>query len=102
LKLDQTLFDLPVGVVTVNRRYAIQQINVAARRLLGSYHAALGDDFLHQAQHVQVTQLRDALDAAFRGAPTQLDDLPLSDAQQDGERCLRVQCCPACEPTRRC
>lgn len=59
------LLDLPVGVVVVDRRYDIRVLNGAARRLLGIYGTAVGDDLIHLVQGMQATMLRAAIDAAF-------------------------------------
>ena len=46
---ESLLLHLPVGVVVVDRRYDIQSINAAARRLLGIHGTAIGEDFVHLA-----------------------------------------------------
>jgi two-component system CheB/CheR fusion protein len=55
-----------MGVIVVDRRYDIQVINTAARRLLGIHSAAVGEDLVHLARGVAAADLREALDAALR------------------------------------
>lgn len=66
---------LPDGVVSVNRRYDIQFINNAARRLLGIHGAVLGEDFIHVAEQVPSRELRALIDGAIRGEATDSDAL---------------------------
>lgn len=61
---------LPVGVVVVDRSFDILAINNVARRLLGIHTSAIGEDFIHLVQNVPLMSLRDAIDNAFRGAPS--------------------------------
>jgi two-component system CheB/CheR fusion protein len=64
---DESLLNqLPVGVIVVDRRYHIQAINTAARQLLFIRGAAIGEDLLHLMQEVPYTEVREAIDAAFR------------------------------------
>ncbi len=56
------------GVVVVDRRYDVQSSNPAARRLLGIYQDAVGEDIVHLARGVPSAPLRAAIDAAFRDA----------------------------------
>ena len=63
---EHVLLKLPVGVVVVNRRYAIQTLNLAARRLFSIHGPALGDDLIHLVQGVPPQALRAAIDASFR------------------------------------
>jgi two-component system, chemotaxis family, CheB/CheR fusion protein len=65
-RLEGLLMQLPVGVVLVDRRYDVQSINTAARRLLGIHASAIGDDFVHLAQSVPSATLREAIEAALR------------------------------------
>lgn len=62
---EQVLFELPLGVVVVDRNYDIHTINAAARRLLGIHGPALNDDVTHLAHRVLADPLRDVLDAGF-------------------------------------
>jgi two-component system, chemotaxis family, CheB/CheR fusion protein len=63
--LGNLLLDAEVGVVVVDQEYDIHIINSAARRLLGIYRVAVGNDLIHLAQHVPPTVLRQVIDAAF-------------------------------------
>ncbi|MDQ5851392.1 MAG: PAS domain-containing protein, partial [Chloroflexota bacterium] len=63
---ENLLLNLPIGVVVVDQRYDIQEINSAARRLLGIHSQAVGEDFVHLAQHVAPRALRAAIDRALR------------------------------------
>jgi two-component system CheB/CheR fusion protein len=72
--LARGLLGLPVGVVVVDRRYDIQLLNNAARRLLGLHGVALGEDLIHLLRGVSAVELRAAIDAAFQpGAPRSED-----------------------------
>ena len=66
-KLGSLIFNLPVGVVVVDRRYDVQVINSAAHRLLDIQRAAIGEDLLHLAGTIPTKLLRAVIDAAFRG-----------------------------------
>ena len=92
---EQYLLRLPTGVVVVDRRYDIQEINGAARRLLGIHGAALGDDLIHVAQGLPGRELRGAIDGAFQGhAPVALAEVAVEDAILGEPRYLRVECVP--------
>ncbi|GAC1549239.1 MAG: hypothetical protein NVS2B7_25280 [Herpetosiphon sp.] len=60
------LLNLPIGVVVVDQRYDIQEINLAGRRLLGIHAQAINEDFVHLAQHVPPRLLRTAIDRTIR------------------------------------
>lgn len=69
--LGNLVLSLPLGVVVVDRRYDIQEINGVALRQLGIYSAALGEDLIHLTQSVPGDALRTVIDAAFqRTRPT--------------------------------
>ena len=92
---EQYLLRLPTGVVVVDRRYDIQELNGAARRLLGIHGAALGDDLIHVAQGLPGRELRGAIDGAFRGhAPVALAEIAVEDTILGEPRYLRVECVP--------
>lgn len=69
-KLGGFVFNLPVGVVVVDRRYDIQIINNAAHQLLEIHRPALGEDLLHLAEDVPTKPLRAIIDSALNGATT--------------------------------
>ena len=60
------LGQLPVGVVVVDRKYDIQAINNTARDLLSIHGVAVGEDFLHLLQSAPYSEVKRAIDAAFR------------------------------------
>ena len=65
-RLTDTVFDLPVGIAIVDRRYDVQTINASALRLLHIHRSAVGMDLLHLAESVPQKPLRSVIDAAFR------------------------------------
>lgn len=85
----------PVGVVVVDRRYDIRSINAAARRLLGIRDPAVGEDFLHAVRGAHYAELREALDAAFRGdRPAPVDRFDAEEVTTGETRHLRLVCYP--------
>ncbi|WP_437994913.1 CheR family methyltransferase [Sorangium sp. So ce185] len=67
MSIDVLLSSFRVGIVLVDSRYDILEINFTARRLLGIHGTALGQDLVHLAQSVPHRPLLEAIDAAFRG-----------------------------------
>ncbi|WP_437683865.1 CheR family methyltransferase [Sorangium sp. So ce131] len=67
MSIDVLLSGFRHGIVLIDSRYDILEINFAARRLLGIHGTALGQDFVHLAQSVPHRPLLDAIDAALRG-----------------------------------
>ncbi|WP_159397324.1 CheR family methyltransferase [Sorangium cellulosum] len=65
--LEMLLSSFRLGIVLIDSRYDVLEINLAARRLLGIHGMALGQDFVHLAQIVPHRPLLEAIDAAFRG-----------------------------------
>lgn len=65
-RLGTFLFDSEIGVVVVDRNYDISTINQAARTMLGIHGQGIGEDLIHLAA-VPSSELKGALDAAFRG-----------------------------------
>lgn len=65
--LGALIFNLPIGVVVVDRRYDVQTINRAAYDLLGIERSAIGEDLLHLADRVDARTLRQLIDATLRG-----------------------------------
>ena len=63
---ENLLHHLPIGVVVVDRRYDIQEINNAARRMLGIHTVAIGEDLVHLAHTVPNKAFRTAIDHALR------------------------------------
>jgi len=94
-KFEGLLLGLPLGVVVVDRRYDIQAINGAARRMFGVHSAAIGEDFLHLAQTVPPAPLRAAIDAAFRGeAPVTGEEIAATEIATGEIRSFEITCYP--------
>ncbi len=94
-KFEGLLLNLPLGIVVVDRRYDIQAINGAARRLFGVHSAAIGEDFLHLAQTVPPAPLRAAIDAAFRGeAPMIGAEIVATEVATGESRSFEIACYP--------
>jgi len=92
---DELLSGLPVGIVVVNRRYDIQLINLAARRLLGIHSLAVGEDLIHLLDSMAASPLRGAIDAAFRAeAPASLEEVATAELGLGEERYLHITCLP--------
>lgn len=95
LAAEQLLLRLPVGVAVVDRRYDIQRINEAGRRLLGISEAALGEDLTHLVRGLTVQgqhDLRAAIDAALRGEDRILESIPSMAIDPGTQRILRIDC----------
>jgi two-component system CheB/CheR fusion protein len=67
---EAVLLALDVGVVVVDAHYDIVRINTAARHMLGVHGTAFEQDFVHLAEALPSTALRNAIDTAIRGKPT--------------------------------
>jgi two-component system CheB/CheR fusion protein len=81
--------------VVVDRRYDIQMINSAARRLFGIHTAALGEDFIHLTQTVPSAPLRAAIDAAFRGeTPAAPEEIAATEIATGEVHSLELACFP--------
>ncbi len=95
LSKENLLQNLPVGVVVVDRRYDIQEINNAARRLLGIHIQAIGEDFVHLAQHISPRALRAAIDQTVReNVVTSLDEVQVPHATTGEATYLQLTCHP--------
>ncbi|MBV9358947.1 MAG: PAS domain-containing protein [Chloroflexi bacterium] len=94
-RAEQVLLELPIGVVVVDRRYDVQSINPAARRLLGIHASAIGEDLIHQALRGLAEPLRDVVDAALQGNTRhvvyELDTMPDTPGEP---RWFELQACP--------
>lgn len=92
---EQSLLTLPVGVVVVNRRYAIQAINLAARRFCSIHGPALGDDLIHLVHGVPIQPLRTAIDTAFRtGEVTTLAEVTLEQVTPGAPHSFQISAHP--------
>jgi two-component system CheB/CheR fusion protein len=92
---ERLLLDLPIGIVLVDRRFDVQAINGAARRLLSIHSTAIGEDLIHLARRAPAERLRSLLDRAFAGRPAidRIEVRPL-DAPAGMERVLEIQAYP--------
>jgi two-component system CheB/CheR fusion protein len=92
---ENLLLGLPIGVVVVDRRYDIQAINNAARRLFGIHSAAIGEDFLHLARSIPPAPLRAVIDAALRGeTPATGEELAATETATGENRYVELACYP--------
>jgi len=57
---------LPIGIVIIDRSYHIVTVNSTARRLLGIREVAIDQDFLHTVRGLPYSEVRGAIDNAFR------------------------------------
>ncbi|WP_437694171.1 CheR family methyltransferase [Sorangium sp. So ce176] len=92
MSVDVLLSSFRVGIVLVDNRYDILEINVAARRLLGIHGTALGQDLVHLAQSVPNRKLLDAIDAAFRGEPPEPLDVTVESTAVGEPSYLQITC----------
>jgi two-component system CheB/CheR fusion protein len=84
---------LPVGIVVVDRRYDIQDLNAAARTLLSIRGAAVGEDLLHAVQGIPYAEVRGAIDSAFRDGVSTTGEFSVEEASGE-PRYLRLSCHP--------
>ncbi|WP_437961555.1 CheR family methyltransferase [Sorangium sp. So ce119] len=92
MSVDVLLSTFRVGIVLVDNRYDILEINVAARRLLGIHGTAIGQDLVHLAQSVPNRKLLDAIDAAFRGEPPEPLDVSVEATPVGQPSYLQITC----------
>ena len=92
---ERILLELPVGVVTVGRRWETLRLNPAARRLLGIHGSAVGDDFIHLAEALPASAVRGALRGALQGeTSTTVCETVTPDVLTGMPRQLEVTCAP--------
>jgi two-component system, chemotaxis family, CheB/CheR fusion protein len=90
-KAENLLLRLPVGVVVIDRRYDIQLINGAARRLLGIHGPAIGEDFIHLAERIPSAALRADVDAALQGeSRSNIHEVRMAEAESGGRLYVQV------------
>lgn len=93
--------ELPVGLVVVNRAYDIQQINTAARRLLGIHGVAVNQDLIHLVDSLATAELRRTIDAAFeKKAPAALEEVATAELGMGEQRYLQITCLPRIDSSR--
>jgi two-component system, chemotaxis family, CheB/CheR fusion protein len=93
-KEENILNRLPVGVVLVDRRYDIQSINAAGRRLLSVRGAAVGEDLLHATQEIPYSEVRNAIDSAFRDGVHTTGEFSVEEATTGEPRYVQLVCLP--------
>ncbi|CAA9484928.1 MAG: Multidomain signal transduction protein including CheB-like methylesterase, CheR-like methyltransferase and BaeS-like histidine kinase [uncultured Rubrobacteraceae bacterium] len=84
---------LPVGVVIVDRRYDILDLNAAARALLSIRGVAVGEDLLHAVQGIPYAEVRSAIDSAFRDGVSTTGEFSVEEATGE-PRYLKLACHP--------
>ncbi|WP_437738590.1 CheR family methyltransferase [Sorangium sp. So ce1335] len=92
MSIDVLLSSFRVGIVLVDSRYDILEINFAARRLLGIHGTALGQDLVHLAQSVPHRPLLEAIDAAFRGESSQPIEVAVEPTPEDEPTYIQITC----------
>ncbi|WP_437581828.1 CheR family methyltransferase [Sorangium sp. So ce887] len=92
MSIDVLLSSFRVGIVLVDRRYDILEINFAARRLLGIHGTALGQDLVHLAQSVPHRPLLDAIEAAFRGESSEPIEVAIEPPPAGDPSYLQITC----------
>ena len=81
------LLGLDVGVIVVDPHYDIIRINTAARRVLGIHGTAFDQDFVHLADALPSTQIRNAIESALKGkATTAVYEVESADVSEDAPR----------------
>jgi two-component system CheB/CheR fusion protein len=81
--------------VVVDRGYDIRSINSAARHLLSINVSAIGEDLLHMVRGAHYTELRAALDTAFReGRPADIAQFAVEEVTTGEQRYLQLTCYP--------
>lgn len=90
--LGTVIFNLPIGVVVVDRRYDVQSINRAAYDLLGIERSAIGEDLLHLAERVDTRTLRQLIDSALRvDAETPVEGVVAVESDIGAQRYLQIK-----------
>jgi two-component system CheB/CheR fusion protein len=81
------LLGLDVGVIVVDSHYDIIRINTAARRVLGIHGTAFDQDFVHLADALPSTQVRNAIESALKGKATSaVYEVESADVSEDAPR----------------
>src|SRR5579871_936924 len=94
-RLEALLLRMPIGVVVADRRYDIQFINNAARRLFEIPGNAIGEDLIHLVRGLPSNELRAMIDSAFRsGETTIVEEITALDPATAAPRSLRLTCMP--------
>jgi two-component system, chemotaxis family, CheB/CheR fusion protein len=95
-RVDEDVLDLlPVGIAVVSPDYAIEAINAAAMRMLSIPSVGVGQDFLHAMQDVPYSEVRRAIDEAFREERVaQAEEFAIEDAATGEPTYVRLTCHP--------
>ena len=81
------LLGLDVGVIVVDPHYDIIRINTAARRVLGIHGTAFDQDFVHLADALPSTQIRNAIETALKGkSSSAVYQVESADVSEDAPR----------------
>ncbi len=92
---DNLLLKLPIGVVVVDQRFDIQEINSAARRLLSIHTSAIGEDFIHLAQNISPRELSTAITRAIQNnTVTTLTNVEVPHLTTGEANFLQITCYP--------
>jgi two-component system CheB/CheR fusion protein len=91
---EAVLTSFPHGVIIIDRRYDILEINLAARRLLAIHTPALGEDFVHLAHLVPHRALLDLIEGAFQGTSPVPLDVRVDPPEAGPPRYLQIACFP--------
>ncbi|APR85732.1 Chemotaxis protein methyltransferase CheR [Minicystis rosea] len=91
---EAVLTSFPLGVVIIDRRYDILEINLAARRLLAIHTPALGEDFVHLAHPVPHRELLDLIEGAFQSTSPAPLDVRVDPPEAGPPRYLQIACFP--------
>lgn len=90
--LGSAIFNLPIGIVVVDRRYDVQSINRAAYDLLGIERSAIGEDLLHLADRVDTRTLRQLIDTTLRGeSPAPVEGIVAIEADVGASHYLQIK-----------
>jgi two-component system, chemotaxis family, CheB/CheR fusion protein len=90
--LGALIFNLPIGVVVVDRRYDVQTINRAACDMLGIERSAIGEDLLHLSERVDTRALRQLIDTTLRGeSSAPVEGIVATEADVGASRYLQVK-----------
>jgi two-component system CheB/CheR fusion protein len=82
-------------VVVVDRKFDIYEINSAARRLLSIHTVAVGEDFVHLAQHISPRELGTAITRAIRdNVGTTLEVVEVPHLTTGEANFLKLECFP--------
>ncbi|MEA2548404.1 MAG: two-component system, chemotaxis family, CheB/CheR fusion protein, partial [Chloroflexota bacterium] len=85
------LLGLGVGVVVVDAHYDIVRINTAARHMLAIHGTAFDQDFVHLAESLPSTALRNAIDAAVKRKSTSATyEVEAAEVASDAKRHIDV------------